>query len=501
MQKPLALCALLLSLALGLSGCAIGGHDAETTLEISLPEPEGEPENMIIGETMAGDISEVALYYPTADNSGFSTVTTNLRADAGQSLPEAAVLALLASAGPGGTRSPGDIALLGCEYACGTATVNLSIDARASQTPQELLALEAAIGNTLLGLGGVCGVNVLVGGASESCCQLPIGVQTEPISSVAAAYAQLQAERDRMSQPDAAPVERSALIYFPTEGRQWLVPELRNISATGDGFATALIDALRAGPQDVACAIYSIPEGAELLEDSPVVDTLSSGERVLSLNFTSTLANYLPLSGLEVWELAGSLALTMTSFMPELDAVRVMVNNDPVTMCDMGGEIIHFPDGLIRREQFAGRVGSTATLYLMDETNELRAVQRAVSTRAALSPRRLLSELLDYAGADGEALRLPLSVRVNPDDLLGVQTVGGVARVNLSASFYRSCQSLSPRAERDLVYAIVNTLCALQGIRGVRFFIEGQAADTLAGTIYLKSVLLPNPGIVAGAGA
>ena len=197
-------------------------------------------------------------------------------------------------------------------------------------------------------------------------------------------------------------------------------------------------------------------------------------------------------------QLAGSLALTMTSFMPELDAVRVMVNNDPVTMCDMGDGIVQFPDGLIRREHFAGRVGSTATLYLVDGANEFRAIERAVSTRAALSPRRLLEELLSYAGADGEALRLPLSARLNPDDLLGVQTVGGVARVNLSASFYRSCQGLSPRAERDLVYAIVNTLCAMEGIRGVRFFIEGRAADTLAGTIYLKSVLLPNPGIVAG---
>lgn len=497
MKKLFALCALMLCLALGLGGCAIGNREAETMGEISLPEPEEEPENMILGETLAGGMSEVSLYYAATDGSGFSTVTTSLRADADQSLPEAAAQALLASAGPGGTRAAGDVALLGCEYACGTATVNLSIDARASQTPQELLALEASIGNTLLDLDGVRAVNVLIGGASESCCQLPIGVQTEPISSVAATYAQLQAERDRMAQLDAAPIARRALVYFPTEGRRWLVPELREITASGGGFATALIDALRAGPRDVACARYSIPEGAELLEDGPVVEALPSGERVLSLNFTSTLANYLPLSGLEVWELAGSLALTMTSFMPELDAVRVMVNDDPVTMCDMGDEIIQFPDGLIRREHFAGRVGSTATLYLVDGANELRAVERAVSTRAALSPRRLLAELLSYAGAEGETLRLPLSARVNPADLLGVQTVGGVARVNLSAGFYRSCQGLSPRAERDLVYAIVNTLCAMEGIRGVRFYVEGRAADTLAGGIYLKSVLLPNPGIVA----
>ena len=72
-----------------------------------------------------------------------------------------------------------------------------------------------------------------------------------------------------------------------------------------------------------------------------------------------------------------------------------------------------------------------------------------------------------------------------------------MARVNLSANFYRSCQNLSPRAERDLVYAMVNTLCALDGIRAVRIYIEGAAADTLAGSVYLRSVLLPNPGLVA----
>jgi len=81
-------------------------------------------------------------------------------------------------------------------------------------------------------------------------------------------------------------------------------------------------------------------------------------------------------------------------------------------------------------------------------------------------------------------------------DILGVQTSGGVARVNLSGTFYRCCQVLNAREERSLIYAMVNTLCQLDGIRGVRFYVEGRAAETMAGGIYLKSVLLPNPGIV-----
>ena len=497
MKKSIALWAAIISLALALSGCVFRGQETRTVSQISLPESDDEPENMILGETMLGNLSEVSLYYAATDGSSFSTVRRSLRTEAGESVPEAAVRALLSSPGPTGVRTAGDVRVLSFEYACGTVTVNLSIDARAAQSPQELLALEASIGNTLLGIGGVRGVNVLIADVSESCCQLPTGVQTETVASVAAAYAQYQAERDRIAQSGAAPVSRNALVYFPTDDGHWLVPELRSISVTSDTFATALIDALKAGPKDVSCAVPSIPEGAELLEDRPVIETLASGERVLSMNFSSTLANYLAFSGLEVWELAGSLALTMTSFLPELDAVRVMVNNDPVTMCALGDDIIRFEDGLIRRRHFADRIGSTATLFLIDASDELRGIERAVSMRSALSPQSLLTELFRYAGAESGALRLPISAVLRPEDLLGVQTVGNVARLNLSGNFYRLCQTLSPRGERDLIYAIVNTLCSLESIRAVRFYIEGRAADTLAGTIYLKSVIMPNPGIVA----
>ena len=51
-------------------------------------------------------------------------------------------------------------------------------------------------------------------------------------------------------------------------------------------------------------------------------------------------------------------------------------------------------------------------------------------------------------------------------------------------------------AERDLVYAIVNTLTELTNVRGVQFSFEGRLADTLANSIYLKTVLLRNPGLV-----
>ena len=114
--------------------------------------------------------------------------------------------------------------------------------------------------------------------------------------------------------------------------------------------------------------------------------------------------------------------------------------------------------------------------------------------RGALSPRSLLKGLIECA--DGSALRFPIPDGIQPFDILGVFVSDGVARVNLSGTFYRCCQILNAREERSLVYSMVNTLCQLEGIQGVRFYVEGRAAETLAGGIYLKSVLLPNPGIV-----
>ena len=501
MGRRLKLCAVLTAAVLGLSGCALRGGEREAVREVTLPEPTRETQDMILGEQRAQQSTDVALYFAAPDGAGFSTITQNLTAESDAGLLEAAVNALL-TASPGGESMSlpgGDTRLLACEYACGIATVNLSIDARSVQSAQELLALQAAIGNTLLGIEGVQGVNVLIGGQSESFWQLPTGVQTETIASVTASYAQFQAERERLAVEDGMPVSRKAALYFPSTQGGWLVSELRDVVFSSEDFAGPLIAALQAGPREADCAVPSIPEGVELLEGGPVTRTLSTGERVLSIDFSSALANYLAFSGLEVWELVGSVALTACSFLPEIDAVRILVNGEPITICETDDGILRFPDGLIRRQDFARRIGSVATFYLEDAEGRLQPVKKAVSTRSAYSPRSLLTELFGFAGVDG--MNLPVSRNLYSEDLLGVRVEGGIARVNLSAGFYRACQTLDARSERNLIYAMVNTLCQLEDIRAVRFYIEGLAADTLAGNVYLKSPLLPNPGVDADAPA
>ncbi|MBQ6373501.1 MAG: GerMN domain-containing protein [Clostridia bacterium] len=493
MATYLKLAALLAALVMLLTGC-VPRQSGESPEDIPLPEPSAEPQSMFLGERLPSRLTNVALYYPMSDGTGFSTVTTGIRADAGETLIEATVKALLSPSGSQDAHiSPGDTHLLSCEYGCGIATVNLSIDARSAQSEQDLLAQVTAIGNTLLGIEDVQGVNVLIGGQAGSFGRLPMGVQTEVVSSVTASYAQLLAEHEHLAAGGGIPVERVAVLYFPTASG-WLVPELRKLSFDSDRYAEVLIEALKAGPVSERSAI-SIPAGIELTDPAPTLETLSTGERVLTLNFAATLANYLAFAGLDPWEFAASMALTLCSFLPETDAVHIEADGQPLASFQIGNATLSFDDGLIHRSDFSGRVGSVATLYLAAQDDTLRLVRQPVSMRNALSPRSLLAELFDYEG-DG-SLRFPAPDAVGASDIMGLQLSGGVVRVNLSGSFYRSCQQLTPADERALVYCIVNTLCAMEGIDAVRFYIEGLAPSTLAGSIYLKSPLMPNPGLVS----
>lgn len=494
MKRIARLCALLLVAALSLGGCMLREQEPDADSAIEFPEPSPEARNQFLGERSSARSTSVTLYYASADGAGFSTVTRSLRTEDGESLLDAAVRALLepSSDAESAFFTIGDTRVLSCELACGVAAVNLSIDARGAQSEQELLALVASIGNTLLGIDGVEGVNVLVGGQCESFCRLPLGVQTQDIGSVTATYAQLQADQDQLRANTLSRLTRSAVLYFPSDEGRWLVPELQEITFTNGDFATGLIEALRRGPGAETCATMVLPEGADLLNAPPTMSTLSTGEHLLTLNFSSTLTNFLAFSGLSIDELLGSLSLTLLSFLPETDAVRVEINGVPIEVSEDGA----FPDGLIHRSDFSGRIGSVATLYLANGDGRLEPVQRAVSKRSALSPRRLLAELFRYADATEGRLTFPVAAPMYEDDVLGVQVSGGVAQVNLSASFYQSCQGLSAAAERCVVYAMVNTLCTLRNVNAVRFYIEGVAADTLAGGIYLRSPLMPNPGIV-----
>ena len=118
-----------------------------------------------------------------------------------------------------------------------------------------------------------------------------------------------------------------------------------------------------------------------------------------------------------------------------------------------------------------------------------------MSRSAAVSPKRILAEMISV-GDPGDGLSSVFPVGIQPEDILGVEVSSGVAVVNLSGGFYSRCQMLDSSAERRLVYAVIHVLTQLDGIRAVRFLVEGMGVDTLVQSIYLRTALLPDPGIV-----
>ena len=496
--KRLLAAALAAAACLSLAGCVRAPYAPEAESEIVLPEPSEEPENMILGESAELAADSVTLYYVSADGTTFSTVTRSISGSAGENVCEEAVNMLLrAGASPDRLAViPSGTQLLGVEYACGVATVNLSLDALGVQSDQEYMMMLASIGNTLLSIDGVEGVNVLVDGRSIAVAGLPTGVQTQMYSSIASAYAQISAEREYFIESQTGAIERTAALYFPASDGNGLLPELRAVSFDSSDYASGLVRALREGPLSTPAATTAIPEGADLLAENPTTQVTPAGERVLRLDFSPTLRNYLAFSGLEEWQLVASVALTVCSFAPEIDAVSIWIGGEPVEACAVGEGEISFPDGLIRRADFDSFVCSAVALYLPRADGSFARVERAISRMRASSPLGVLCALFDEALAQDDGERV-FPEGVSAEDVLGVSVADGVARVNLSGNFYRQAQALDAAAERGVVYAIVNTLCELEGVAGVRFTIEGISAQTLSGNIYLKSVLLPNPGLVS----
>ena len=321
MNRRLAALAMAGVFALSLTGCS-SNSAGEGEQEIVLPEPTEQSGGSIFGESILSVPENVTLYYVSGDGTSFSAVSRSLTGSSTSDLCQQVVRALLDDSAPERASSvPEGTALLGVEAASGVATVNLSLEAYRASDEQELLKLAASITNSLLSLNEIHGVSVLVAGRALGVASLPLGVRTRSFEGITPAYAQMNVEKEYFLDSDTGTVSRTAALYFPTRDG-WLTSETREISFDSSDYASALIRELRVGPLLRSCALSAIPEDVDLLVNNPQIAVTSAGERVLELDFSGALRDYLTFVGLDEWELTGSLTLTLTSFVPEIDAVR-----------------------------------------------------------------------------------------------------------------------------------------------------------------------------------
>lgn len=464
-----------------------------------MPEPQAEPENMILGEIRQTRAEEVTLYFRAGETPELTEVTRMLIVEDGEDLLTKALQELLKTTGGDDLVSPAptETSLTRVKKSGSLVTVDLAMDLANVQSEQELVLLNTAVANTLTGLEDVEYVNVLINSRQESVCGLPVGVLTFNDATVALQWAQYQTEADRLAASVDAVLERKAALYFPSEDGQWILPEVRNIRFTGTDYAYTLLNELLVGPQTVSAAseLFEAGERSPLSRPTQFINTL--GESVLQIDLPEEVRLYAMQIGLTDWQYAAALTETMCSFVPELDAAYLIIGEDAVFQMNIRGERMEFPDVILRRRDFEPYIGDTAALYLSDGQGGLKRVVRAVSPVQARSARCRLEQLIEGpAPEDGDAGAV-MPEGVSALDVLGVEWQEDTVTVNLSADFYRLCQTMDRQAERVAVFAIVNTLCELPSVSAVRILIEGKAVETLADSIYLMGELLPNPGLVS----
>jgi len=491
--KPLRLVALVLLAAL-LSGCASLSFVPERANESrTLPPAQDDGLTAPVGDSAAEYTGRFTLNYVGSDQQALVAVSRTMRLTGEDLMAEKVMERLLdppdtlpgvMPIAPAGTK------LLWVEQSEGVVTVNLSEDALAL-TEQELTWMRAAIANTLVGTDGIRYVNVLIGGKEQSALSLPTGSLSRNDGNLTALWAQQAADEERFTQQDGR-LDREATLYFPSADGAFLLPEVRTVRFESADYALELIRQMALDGANRRL----LPEG-DILAHDPAIETLEDGRRVISLRLGGGFEEALSQIGVQPGLAYGALALTLCRFVPEIDALRVTVGDAPLSQVPLGDRVLTPADGVIAPDDFDSLIGRVAQIYLTDrETGKLVAVSRAMERGAALSPRVLVEQVLAGPMPHESGAVAVAPAGVGKADIEGVRIEEGIALVNLSGNFYRSCQQLGVEAERNLVYALVNTLSGLSPVNRVRFFIDGQTVDTLVTTISLRGALMPNPGIV-----
>ena len=505
MRKVISMLLIALLTSGMLSGCvSVPLTTVRNPENVRLPEPAGRIPPAPVGDSRVDSAHNVNLYF-ISDQQQLMGLMRTIKVGGDDTLIETTLHRLL-SEGEQGTGmlpiAPEGTKLNWLEQSRGIVTVDLSVNAL-EQNAQQLCWMEAAIVATLNDLPGVEKVNILIGGKAESMLSVPTGTMHYVDQALAALWGQRESEARRFSEnPGNVRIERDATLYFPGWLDNLLLPETRIIEFSSANFAQTLFDALLAGPQQGGQSHAVLPADTKLASE-PMIETLEDGRKVLILSFNEDLYQRLQEEGLSRWQLFSALTLTLYRFIPEsIDGVVIGIDGKIVTELQDGVKRLEFADGVITPQMFDAAVGREARIYFANENGALCMVERVMDRDNAISPRALLEQLI--AGpyvfdVDGGA-RSVVPDGVNDADILGIRIDGDTALVNLSSNFYRLCQDFTPEQERNLVYAMVNTLTEISEVSRVRFYVGDSQVDYLVDSIYLRASLLPNPGLVEGVG-
>ena len=382
------------------------------------------------------------------------------------------------------TRS--DLRLLSVYITGNIATINLSGDKELVEN-YELFCLKAALTNTLIEAGEATYVNVLINSQEITTNGLPTGTMTRFDDDLRSAWIAHENEGDAALRSQSYSFTRYVTLYFAAEGSHQVLGEVRKVTMIRSNQAIPVISAILAGPNDSETMTRTYPSSAKVL-GIPTRD--EEDDRILDVNLSYQMS-LLASGSVEDRRLSlAPLALTLTTFLPELSSVRLHVNGRPIQPLIPREDV---NDYRIYGSAFQGMIGTTLTLYYPVGDGRQVKVQCAISQEKS-TLRDLIEALMEKPKEEG---LLP----VFPDgfasgDVLGIFQVDDTAVVNLSAHGKEMLFSMKDSAARDCVYCIVNTLTDRHGISRVQFLSEGERLSDKLGNISLDNPLVRSPGVI-----
>lgn len=509
MKKTLERLTALFLCAVLLTGCAYRSAPVAPEPAATLP-PAQSPYAAPVGDASLAYDGLAALALPSVDGQRLLTRYAEVSLSSGRHSAESVVRALLAfpgdeGAAPLGGQTP--LALYGprpVETSGDVCTVNLTSTAL-QLSDSALYTVSLALAATLCALPDIHYVNLLVADRPVSMDitgTLPLGsVTARPGEELPVLWEQMESRRTPLGEnPVLTPLTSAATLYFPLEGGAGVAPETRNLSFAGQSAqqqVLELISALSAGAQ-FARDTVAMPDLSRQMILAPEILDQEDGGRIVTLHFGASIENVWREAGADPVCLTAAIAMTLETFVPGVTAVRFFAGDALITSLrsDTHGLCV-YEDGLHTRREDATLLMKQTTLYFASG-DRLTPVLRAMRPEDASSPRALLNLLL--AGPtqrEADAGVEPLFPEGLSDaDILGVAIEDDTLLVNLSARAAAMIRDEAADWEQTLCYGVVNTLCEAKGLRRARFFFDGQAVETLGGTLYWGGEFLLNPAMV-----
>ena len=364
------------------------------------------------------------------------------------------------------------------------ATVDLGGDVDILQM-YELFCLKAALVNTLIETGQVEYVNVLFDGHEIPTNDLPTGTLTRFDEDLQSAWIEHENEGVAAVRSPDYTFKRNVTLYFASKNSDLLLAEVRQIAFTRYDLSLPVIKALITGPFTDTELRRSYPSSVTVL-GIPDFEYEDENTCYLSIDFSYDMGNAF-LNEEERRIQFSPLVMTLTTFLPETDAVLIRVNRRPVeglAGADSGERLLY-------RSQFSGMVGRIVELYYPDEAGGQVRVTRAVEQK-----KNTLRDLIEQLLSVPEEGRAVFPEGFDASHLRGVSIVDDIAVVNLTREGAELVMAMPPEQAKDCVFCIVNTLTSAAGISRVQFLVEGCHIDEPVGELSLRSPLVRNPGVI-----